>query len=81
MEAGENGLTVPKIARHVFNSVNTFFEQVSYEEVLSDVRLYIKNNSRYSYSTIQHASIRGRYKLNMNSEFFAQQRLNFDEEI
>lgn len=75
LEAGDRGLPIKKIARHVHNSVNTFFEQKSYEDVNSDIRKFVKKNSRNSYSFLEHTSERGYYRLNKNSEKYIQLRL------
>lgn len=72
LEAGEKGLSVKSIAHHVHNSVNTFFERVSYDVVYAEVRKYIKNNSRNSYSVLERTAVRGRYRLNKNSEKYTQ---------
>lgn len=75
LEAGDKGLSVQNIAHHVHNSVNTFFTHVSYETVYSEVRKYIKKNSRNSYSVLEHTSERGVYRLNKNSEKYTQLQL------
>lgn len=75
LEAGDKGLSVKNIAHHVHNSLNTFFDRVSYEVVYAEVRKYIKKNSRNSYSMLEHASERGVYRLNKNSEKYMQQQL------
>ena len=33
MEAGNEGLSVKKVARHVHNACNTFFATVSFEDI------------------------------------------------
>lgn len=75
LEAGEKGLSVKNIAHHVHNSLNTFFDKREYSEVYAQVRQYIKNNSRNSYSVLEHTSERGCYRLNKNSEKYIQLRL------
>lgn len=75
LEAGDKGLSVKNIAHHVHNSVNTFFERVSYDIVYAEVRKYIKNNSRNSYSVLEHTAERGCYRLNKNSEKYSQLKL------
>lgn len=72
LEAGERGLPIRKIARHVHNSVNTFFDQKSYEEVKVDIRKFVKKNSQNSYSLLERTSVRGYYRLNKNSEKYIQ---------
>lgn len=78
LEAGEKGLTVSKIAKHVHHEVNSLFEQVDYEDVYRYVRRLIKKESRNSYSFFEHTQKRGCYRLNKNSEKYKQQLLDFD---
>lgn len=75
LEAGEKGLSVKNIAHHVHNTLNTFFEHVSYEIVYAEVRKYIKKNSQNSYSVLEHTAVRGCYRLNKNSEKYTQLNL------
>ncbi len=76
-EAGERGLPVSKIARHVHHRVNSLFEQVSYDEVYGHVRRYVHKNSRNSYSLFEHAPQYGHYRVNRNSENLRQLRIDF----
>lgn len=76
-EAGSKGLALHKIARHVHNRVNSFFDMKDYADVYADVRKIIYKNSRNSYSLFKRTSVRGRYILNMNSEKFRQRQIEF----
>lgn len=80
IEAGERGLPVYKIARHVHHEVNSLFERVDYEDVYNAVRKYIHKNSRNSNSPFEHAPDYGRYRVNRNSEKFMQLQLKFETE-
>ena len=80
-EAGKEGLSVQKIAHHVFNASNTFFETVSLEEVHRYVQQYLLRNSKSEQSLIQRTEKRGYYRLNtQNSADARQLMLNFREE-
>jgi len=72
-EAGKEGLSVQKIAHHVFNASNTFFETVSLEEVHRYVQQYLLRNSRHSDSIIESTGTRGIYRI--NEKFSASQQL------
>ena len=58
-EAGMNGLSVQKIARHVFNASNNFFETVTFEEVHAYVQQYLLKNSKNPDSIIESTGVRG----------------------
>ena len=45
-EAGNNGLSVKKIARHVYNASNNFFEELDFQEVHNAVQQYLTRNSK-----------------------------------
>lgn len=66
-EAGDEGLSVQKIARHVYNASNNFFETISFEEVHRYVQYYLLKNSKSSGSLIENTGQRGVYRLNKNS--------------
>jgi len=66
-EAGDEGLSVQKIARHVYNASNNFFETISFEEVYRSVQYFLLKNSRSSDSLIENFGRRGIYRLNKNS--------------
>ena len=45
-KAGNNGLSVKKIARHVFNASNSFFEVLDFSEVHQQVQRCLLRNRR-----------------------------------
>ena len=53
MEAGERGVSVQTIAKHVYNMNCTFFFQPDYEEIRSYVQQYLLRNSKSSQSLIE----------------------------
>ena len=79
-EAGTDGLSVQKIAYHVFNASNTFFETVSLEEVHRYVQQYLLRNSKNSDSLIENTGVRGIYRINKNSSVSQQLMLMFSDE-
>ena len=78
-EAGENGLSVKKIAMHVFNSCNDLFDVVSFDEVHRYVSGYLARNSRCAGSRVLRTDVRGVYRI--NSSFMTRQlTLDFKED-
>lgn len=75
-EAGTEGLSVAKIARHVYNASNTFFETVDFEEVHRFVSSYLLRNSKSADSLVEKTE-RGIYRLNANSAESRQLMLQF----
>lgn len=81
-EAGDKGLSVQKIARHVFNRCNGFFNTVCFDDVYRYVTAYLKRNSKQTESIIERTDVRGVYRLNMSSVDSCQLQFDFkDEEI
>ena len=58
-EAGNEGLSVKKIARHVHNAHNTLFSNVSFDEVYAYVGQYLKRNSKCVDSIIGRSDFPG----------------------
>ena len=63
-EAGERGISVQNISRHVYNLNCTFFHQPDYEEVRSYVQQFLLRNSKSQQSLIESTGQRGYYRLN-----------------
>ena len=80
-EAGSSGLSLRKIANHVYNSVNGLFEVVTYEQVYRSVVCYIYAQSKHSDGTVMTTGERGRYRINPNSLRFSQMKLNFTDVV
>ena len=78
-EAEEEGLSVAKISRHVYNASNTFFETVDFEEVHRYVSSFLLKNSKTAESLIQKTD-RGIYRLNPHSAETRQLMLQFHDE-
>lgn len=75
-EAGERGLSVAKISRHVYNSCNTFFSSVTYEDVHRYVSQFLLRNSKNPESLIEKSG-RGIYHINLKSQATSQLLLQF----
>jgi hypothetical protein len=72
-EAGERGISVQNISRHVYNLNCTFFHQPDYEEVRNYVQQYLLKNSKSQQSLIDSTGQRGYYRLNTTGSKDAQQ--------
>ena len=64
-EAGENGLRLRLLSRHVFNDVNSLFEPVDREDVHDFVARYVPAHAKDSTSMFERCS-HGIYRLNFN---------------
>jgi len=80
VEAGERGLTVVKISRHVYNASNSLFNTVDFNELHRYVQQFLLKNSKSSDSMIESTGTRGIYRLNPQSKESQQLMLQFQEE-
>ena len=78
-EAGTDGLSVHKIAIHVYNAHNTLFSPIAFEKVRQYVQVWLLRNSRFSDSPVIHCDKRGTYRINRYSEKARQTILNFND--
>ena len=80
-EAGERGIGVKTIAKHIYNMNRTFFVAPDYEEIRTWVQQYLLKNSKSAQSLIERTGQRGYYRLNMmGSQDARQLMLQFREE-
>lgn len=79
MEAGSRGLSVRKIARHVFNMSNGFFSEVDFEQVHLLVQQYLTRKSARPDGIVSRVS-HGIYRLNTQTRQGRQLILQFKEE-
>ena len=75
VEAGNEGLSVKKIARHVHNACNTLFSSV-----YTYVSQYLIRNSKNADSMIARTDVRGNYRINPRNEDSQQLMLRFQDE-
>ncbi|MBQ9677957.1 MAG: hypothetical protein IJV44_07450 [Prevotella sp.] len=82
-DAGEGGVSVQAIAKHVYNMNCTFFTQPDYEDIRGYVQQFLLRNSKSSQSLIESTGRRGYYRLNTEGSADARQMmLQFrDEQI
>jgi hypothetical protein len=72
-EAGERGIGVQAIAKHIYNMNCTFFFQPDYEEIRTYVQQYLLRNSKSQQSLIENTGRRGYYRLNTSGSADARQ--------
>lgn len=74
-EAGQSGVSVQTIAKHVYNMNCTFFAQPDYDEIRTYVQQYLLRNSKSQQSLIESTGRRGYYRLNTEGSADARQLL------
>ena len=79
-EAGDYGVSVQSVVKHVYNMNRTFFSQPDYEDVKSYVQQFLLRNSKSSQSLIERTERRGYYRMNTSGSTDARQlMLQFSE--
>lgn len=78
-EAGSDGLSIQKITRHVYNTHNTLFHEVSFEVVRGEVVRFLHRNSKDHGQLIEKVGLKPVYRLNMKSEKTQQLMLHFED--
>lgn len=78
-EAGEAGLSVRKIAHHVFNATNGFFSEASYDDVHQSVRQYLQRQAQRKGGLVKRVG-HGVYQLDLCSREAQQLMLDFKDE-
>lgn len=79
LTAGTKGASVKAISRYVYNSCNSLFMPLDYEDVHRYVADYLRHSSRKLQSVVERMAGRGWYRLNPNSTDALQFKLVFSE--
>lgn len=79
-EAGNDGLSIKKIARHIFNMHNGLFETVPYEKVYKDIQACVAKNNKSPQPFMEKTERWGYYRLTKKSENVHQLMLQFRDE-
>lgn len=79
-EAGDDGLPVRKIVRHIYNLHNGLFDSTSYEEINKKVLTFIQKNSKTPNGILEKTGKWGHYRINKDSNRASQLMLEFDKE-
>ena len=72
-EAGERGIGVQTLEKHIYNMNRTFFFQPDFEEIRCYVQQYLLRNSKSQQSLIESTGRRGYYRLNTSGSADARQ--------
>lgn len=75
-QAGTRGLSPRKIAKHVYNACNSFFEQQDFNKVYARVVYTLRKNSDKPHSLFVHPT-HGRYRINTREYNFRRNQLLF----
>lgn len=79
-EAGDKGLPLRRLAMHVYNMENSFFQPLDREDIYREVGEYLRRTSSLSGSMIERTDTRGWYRLNINSPRVQQLLLDFSND-
>ena len=74
---GAPGISVKKLAKHVYNHYCTLFYQPDFRDVYRAVRQYVQRQSRSQQGLLEHAERWGCYRLNTRNASARQLMLNF----
>lgn len=78
---GSDGISVRKLAMHVYNNSSSLFERPDFKDVHRYVQQYLIRNSKSPTALIESCDHRGLYRLNISHSADARQLLlNFTEE-
>ena len=80
MKAGNKGLKLQKIVRHVYNECNSMFCVLDFQEVYASVYQYLSKNCKTSQSPVEKLSF-GVYRLNRSARVVQQLQLSFHEDV
>jgi DNA repair protein RadC len=64
LDVGARGISVKKLAKHVYNHFCTFFYQPDLQEIHRFTQQYLLKQARQKKGIIEHAEKRGYYRLN-----------------
>lgn len=80
LEAGDAGLSIQKLSRHVYNACNSLFMPADFSHVHQYVSQFLSRHSKDPQSMITHTGQRGIYRLNPDNQQSRQLMLQFKEE-
>ena len=78
-EAGTEGLSVRKVARHVYNARHTMFDDLDYGSLHASVSRYLRYHADSKKSIIIHSAKRGHYTLDPKKPLVTQLKINFED--
>ncbi|MCD8296219.1 MAG: hypothetical protein LUC88_01445 [Prevotella sp.] len=78
-EAGRKGLSIKKIARHIYNNKNSLFDELSFEDVHKSVAGFLQRNCKKRNSIVERTQKNGTYRIRVSVRP-AQLKLYFDDD-
>ena len=81
LDVGAHGISVKKLAKHVYNHYCTLFFQPDFDEVYRSVQQYLLSHSRSAYDLVEHTEKWGYYRLNTRNTTTQQLMLEFSNEV
>ena len=82
LEVGERGISVRKLAKHVYNMNCTLFSQPDVQAVHRSVQQYLFSNSRSKRPLVESTGRWGYYRLNNSGRFYMKQlMLEFNDDL
>lgn len=80
-EAKDEGISAMNIACHVYNSYNSFFDDVDFDVIYHYVSNFLKKNSKNPDSIIEKSNLESKYYLNFNSRETQQLMFEFENDL
>jgi len=80
LDVGARGISVKKLAKHVYNHYSTLFDQPDFRDVYRYTQLFVQRHSRSAQGLVEHAERWGHYRLNRRTADAQQLMLQFSEE-
>ncbi|MCD8289959.1 MAG: hypothetical protein LUC91_00470 [Prevotella sp.] len=65
-EAGKKGLSIKKIARHIYNNNNSLFDELSFEDVHKAVAGFLQRNCKRRNSLVERTQKNGTYRIRVS---------------
>lgn len=78
-EAGVEGLSLKKIATHIYNCNASLFETPDFEKIYNDLAQYLSKQSKMSDGFVKRIGVRGVYALNESWSGYLQTILDFSD--
>ncbi len=78
-EAGRKGLSIKKIARHIYNNNNSLFDELSFEDVHKAVAGFLQRNCKKRNSIVERTQKNGTYRIRVSVRP-AQLKFYFDDD-
>lgn len=78
VEAGDEGLSLKKIAMHVYNSNNNLFEKPDFNKIYSSIAQYLSKQSKMSDGMVKRIGTKGVYAINKRWSGYLHMMIDFN---